>query len=61
MKSIPDAVKAYLAAARVCRIATVRRDGRPHIIPVCPAFDGVATLYVDVAKDGMNGGGAGWE
>ena len=53
MKSMPDAVKAYLAAARVCRIATVRGDGGPHIIPVCPAFDGEVTLYVDVAKDGV--------
>ncbi len=37
----------------MCRIASVRADGTPHIIPVCPAFDGDATVYVDVAKDGV--------
>ena len=53
MKPLPDAVKAYIAEANVCRIATVRSDGTPHIVPVCPAFDGHRTLYVDVAKDGV--------
>ena len=45
---LPDDVKRYLSAAPVCRIATVRPDGRPHVIPVCPVFDGAATLYVDL-------------
>lgn len=53
MNPLPEAVKSFLAAATVCRIASVRADGTPHIIPVCPAFDGEETVYVDVAKDGV--------
>jgi nitroimidazol reductase NimA-like FMN-containing flavoprotein (pyridoxamine 5'-phosphate oxidase superfamily) len=48
-KPLPAIVKEYIAAASVCRLATVRPDGDPHIIPVCPVFDGEATLYVDLA------------
>ncbi len=48
MEPLPEAVKEFVAAARVCRIATIRPDGSPHLIPVCPAFDGEATLYVDI-------------
>lgn len=29
-----------LAAARVARLATVRPDGRPHVVPCCFALDG---------------------
>ena len=32
----------------MCRIATTRPDGEPHVIPLCPALDGVDTLYVDI-------------
>lgn len=28
------------AAARVARLATVRADGRPHVVPIVFAFDG---------------------
>lgn len=45
---LPDVVKDYIAAAPVCRIATVRPDGDAHVIPVCPVFDGDSTLYVDL-------------
>jgi nitroimidazol reductase NimA-like FMN-containing flavoprotein (pyridoxamine 5'-phosphate oxidase superfamily) len=45
---MPDAVRAFVGAAHVCRIATVRADGSPHLIPVCPVFDGDATVYVDL-------------
>ena len=48
MKPLPDAVRAFIDAARVCRIATVRADGEPHVIPVCPVYDGDGTLYVDI-------------
>jgi len=34
----------------VCRIATVLPTGEPHVIPVCPAFDGEATVYVDIGR-----------
>jgi hypothetical protein len=32
---LPQAVKDFIAAARVCRIATARRNGEPHVISVC--------------------------
>ena len=48
MKPLPDAIKRYLTTAPVCRIATVRPNGEPHVIPVCPVFDGAATVYVDL-------------
>lgn len=47
MEPLPDAVKEFIGQARVCRIATVRADGEPHVIPVCPVFDGTA-VYVDI-------------
>ena len=48
MEPLPPAVQEFVAAARVCRIASVREDGTPHVIPVCPVFDGEATVYVDI-------------
>lgn len=48
MKPMPPKVRDYIAAARVCRIATVRRGGEPHVIPVCPVYDGNETVYVDL-------------
>ncbi len=50
MGPLPQAVREFIAAARVCRIATIRADGVPHIIPVCPAFDGEDTVYVDIGR-----------
>ena len=54
MEPLPEAVREFIAAARVCRIASVRPDGTPHVIPVCPAFDGEATVYVDIASRGVS-------
>jgi PPOX class probable F420-dependent enzyme len=34
------------AAARVARLATVRPDGRPHVVPVCFAVDGDQVVSV---------------
>jgi nitroimidazol reductase NimA-like FMN-containing flavoprotein (pyridoxamine 5'-phosphate oxidase superfamily) len=48
MEPLPEAVRRFVAGARVCRIAGVRPDGEPHAIPVCPVFDGEATVYVDI-------------
>lgn len=45
---IPEAVEQFISEARVCRIATVRPSGEPHVIPVCPVFDGEKTLYIDI-------------
>ena len=50
MEPLPDAVKEFITAAHVCRIASVRPDGTPHVVPVCPAFDGEATVYVDIGE-----------
>ena len=54
MDAIPNAVKEFVREAPVCRIATARADGQPHAIPVCPAFDGEATLYVDLTRHGAS-------
>jgi PPOX class probable F420-dependent enzyme len=35
------------ADARVARLATVGRDGRPHVVPICFVIDG-STLYTAV-------------
>jgi PPOX class probable F420-dependent enzyme len=39
---VPD-----VAAARVARLATAGRDGRPHVVPICFVLDG-ETLYTAV-------------
>ncbi len=51
MEPLPDAIREYLREAPVCRIATVRPSGQPHVIPVCPIFDGDRTVYVDLGPD----------
>ena len=50
MEPLPQPVKDFVAAARVCRIASIRPDGEPHVIPVCPVFDGDSTLFVDIGS-----------
>lgn len=62
MEPLPDAVRDFVRDARVCRIATVRPNGEPHAIPVCPVFDGEATVYVDIGRkytsaEGVKGSG----
>ena len=47
MKPLSEPVRAFIDAAHVCRIATVRAAGEPHVIPVCPVFDG-EVLFVDL-------------
>jgi len=55
MKPIPDPVEEYIAAATVCRIATARLSGAPHLIPVCHVFDpGANTVYVDLTRLGAS-------
>lgn len=36
----PDEARRRLAAARIARLATVRADGRPHLVPIVFAVDG---------------------
>jgi PPOX class probable F420-dependent enzyme len=40
-------VRERVAAARVARLATIDRDGRPHLVPIVFALDG-DTLYTAV-------------
>jgi PPOX class probable F420-dependent enzyme len=39
-----------VSEARVARLATVRRDGRPHVVPCCFALDGDVVYSVVDAK-----------
>jgi PPOX class probable F420-dependent enzyme len=39
-KEIPRAIRAKLEDARVARLATVDARHRPHVVPVCFAYDG---------------------
>jgi PPOX class probable F420-dependent enzyme len=43
----PDDARALFATAAVARLATVRRDGAPHIVPVCFAIAG-GSIYTAV-------------
>ena len=40
MPQLADADARFLETARVARLATADAKGRPHVIPVCFAFDG---------------------
>jgi len=51
---LPEAVRRFVAAAHVCRMATVDPSGGPHVVPLCPVFDGDRTLYVDVGPSSAN-------
>jgi PPOX class probable F420-dependent enzyme len=45
IKMSPDEVRGYLADGKVANVATIGRNGRPHVVPVwyVPAGDGLAT------------------
>jgi PPOX class probable F420-dependent enzyme len=45
----PDQARALLASARIARLATVRPDGSPHLVPVCFALAGEA-IYTAVDR-----------
>jgi nitroimidazol reductase NimA-like FMN-containing flavoprotein (pyridoxamine 5'-phosphate oxidase superfamily) len=42
----------FVAFQRVCRVATVGRNGRPHNVPVCPILEG-DRIYFASAADGV--------
>ena len=42
----------FVTYQRVCRVATVSRDGRPHNVPVCPLLEG-DRIYFASAADGV--------
>jgi PPOX class probable F420-dependent enzyme len=39
-QKLPDAIARKLQQARVARLATIDAERRPHIVPICFAFDG---------------------
>ncbi len=42
----------FITYQRVCRVATVGRNGRPHNVPVCPVVD-ADRIYFASAADGI--------
>ncbi len=46
MPPLTESQARFLADARVARLATADENGRPHVIPVCFAFDGEAIYIV---------------
>jgi len=52
----PDEARRRLTAARIARLATVRADGGPHLVPVVFAFDGevVRTIADPKPKRGLD-------
>lgn len=42
----------FIMYQRVCRVATVSRDGQPHNVPVCPILEG-DRIYFASAADGV--------
>ena len=46
MPPLNESQARFLADARVARLATADENGRPHVIPVCFAFDGEAIYIV---------------
>ncbi len=49
---LKKAEREFVAYQRVCRVATVSRDGRPHNVPVCPILEG-DRIYFASAADGV--------
>jgi PPOX class probable F420-dependent enzyme len=43
-------VAKLIAGERVCRVATAGRDGRPHVVAVCPAVAG-QKIYIGSGKE----------
>ena len=51
---MPHRIRSFIAQAPVCRLATGSSSGEPHVVPLCPVFDGNGTLYVDVGLRSRN-------
>jgi PPOX class probable F420-dependent enzyme len=49
MSAPDDELRRRVAAARVARLATADRVGRPHVVPICFSLDG-ETLYTAVDR-----------
>ena len=50
MQLDPGEARALFGSARVARLATVRPDGAPHLVPICFALDGDAIYTAVDAK-----------
>jgi PPOX class probable F420-dependent enzyme len=50
MASWTNEVRSFLEARRVGHLATVGRDGTPHVVPVCYALDDAALYVIADAK-----------
>ena len=46
---LKKAEREFIAFQRVCRVATVGRDGAPHNVPVCPLLDGEHIYFASEA------------
>lgn len=46
---LKKAEREFAAYQRVCRVATVTRDGRPHNVPVCPMLEGDRIYFASAA------------
>jgi PPOX class probable F420-dependent enzyme len=43
---IPAPVRRFIQSHHVARLATAGKDGQPHVIPFCYAFDGSRVYFV---------------
>lgn len=52
-----DEVRAFLTAtpARTAKLATVRKDGRPHVAPIWVALDADGSLWFNTGEDTLKG------
>ncbi len=46
---LKKAEREFIVYQRVCRVATVGRDGAPHNVPVCPLLDGEHVVFASEA------------
>ena len=46
---LKKAERAFIEYQRVCRVATVSKDGVPHNVPVCPILDGDRIYFASEA------------
>jgi nitroimidazol reductase NimA-like FMN-containing flavoprotein (pyridoxamine 5'-phosphate oxidase superfamily) len=46
---LKKAERALIEYQRVCRVATVSKDGLPHNVPVCPILDGERIYFASEA------------
>ncbi|MEP7060460.1 MAG: pyridoxamine 5'-phosphate oxidase family protein [Actinomycetota bacterium] len=45
-----DAERGFVAPRPVARVATVRPDGSPHVVPVCPVLEGDRVIFESGAE-----------